>query len=141
MQSKLAPSLTDPDPDPDPDPPIVTVNCSSGLNAAVTDSAPLIVTVHVVAVPEQPPPLHPANVDPAAGVSVNVTIEPVVKLSLHAVLPSPQSIVPGPPAVEVTTPEPDPAKLTDSTSVVGIVQLIVTDAAPPSISCVRPVTP
>jgi hypothetical protein len=47
------------------------------VNVAVTDCAALIVTVHVVAVPLQPPPLQPANVEPLPGVSVNVTDVPV----------------------------------------------------------------
>jgi hypothetical protein len=34
--------------------------------------------VHVAAVPLQPPPLHPANVEPLFGVSVNVTAAPVL---------------------------------------------------------------
>ena len=44
---------------------------------AVTDCAPLIVTVQVP-VPEQPLPLQPVKVDPAAGVAVSVTTVPVV---------------------------------------------------------------
>jgi hypothetical protein len=45
------------------------------VNVAVTDRSALIVTVHAP-VPEQLPPLQPANVEPAAGVAVNVTIVP-----------------------------------------------------------------
>jgi hypothetical protein len=32
-----------------------------------------MLTVHVSCVPEQPPPDQPANVDPDAGLTVNVT--------------------------------------------------------------------
>ena len=44
-------------------------------NCALTVVAALTVTTHVP-VPEQPPPLHPAKVEPAAGVAVNVTTVP-----------------------------------------------------------------
>jgi hypothetical protein len=46
------------------------------LKVAVTDCAALIVTVHVVAAPEQPPPLQPVNAEPLLGASVNVTNVP-----------------------------------------------------------------
>jgi hypothetical protein len=45
------------------------------VNVAVTVAAAVIVTVHAP-VPLQPPPLHPANVDPAAGDAVSVTLVP-----------------------------------------------------------------
>jgi hypothetical protein len=45
------------------------------LKVAVTFCACDIVTVHV-AVPEQPPPDHPANVDPDARAAVTVTCVP-----------------------------------------------------------------
>ena len=44
-------------------------------NVAVTAWAEFMVTLHVP-VPEHPPPLHPANVDPDAGAAVSVTIAP-----------------------------------------------------------------
>ena len=47
----------------------------AGLNVAVTDSAWLIDTVHVLPDPEHAPD-QPANTDPDAGVSVNVTAVP-----------------------------------------------------------------
>ena len=46
------------------------------MNVAVTDSAAVIDTVHVLAVPEHPAADQPANTDPDAGVSVNVTDVP-----------------------------------------------------------------
>ncbi len=50
--------LTDPEPVPD----IVTdTGKVAATNVALTDCTALIVTVHVVAVPEHPPPLHPEN--------------------------------------------------------------------------------
>jgi hypothetical protein len=45
------------------------------VNAAVTSVAEVIVTVHAP-VPLQPPPVHPANVDPVAAVAVSVTAVP-----------------------------------------------------------------
>jgi len=42
----------------------------------VTERAALIVTVHGL-VPEQPPPLHPPNVDPLAAAAVSVTTVPL----------------------------------------------------------------
>ena len=43
------------------------------LNVAVTVVAADRVTVQVFAVPEQPPPLHPAKTDPGFGVSAKTT--------------------------------------------------------------------
>src|SRR5258705_13464630 len=68
---------------PVPAPALLTVSVKDGTaNVAVTDVAALIVTVQV-AVPVQPPPLQPVNVDPAAGVAVKVTTVPVVKAVEH----------------------------------------------------------
>jgi hypothetical protein len=61
-----------------PVPPGATVKAYViSVNVAVTDCAALIVTVHVVAIPPQPPPAQPANVEPPLGVSVNVTDVPL----------------------------------------------------------------
>ena len=57
-----------------PDPCLTTVNRGS-KNRAVTVRSAFIVTVHVVLVPEQPPPDHPANT-PVPGVAVRVTVVP-----------------------------------------------------------------
>ena len=55
----------------------VSVNrCTLALKVAVTDRAPLIVTVQVVLVVVQLP-LQPAKVDPVLGVAVSVTIVPL----------------------------------------------------------------
>ena len=48
-----------------------------GLNVAVTPMAPFTVTRHVP-VPLQPPPLHPAKREPAAGLADSVTWVPAV---------------------------------------------------------------
>jgi hypothetical protein len=71
------PALSVMEPDPVPVDPTVSVEVGGGLvvNVAVTDWAPLIVTVHVP-MPEQPPPDQAAKLDPDAGVAVNVTIVP-----------------------------------------------------------------
>ena len=72
------------------------------VNVAVTDWSALIVTVHVP-VPEQPAPLQPVKVEPAAGVAVSVTTVPSLN---DAEQVAPQLI----PAGElVTVPEPVPA--------------------------------
>jgi hypothetical protein len=63
-----------------PAPALVTVRANEAcMNVAVTEVAPLIVTVQVVAVPEQPPPFQPEKVEPAAGAAVRVTAVPDVK--------------------------------------------------------------
>ena len=48
------------------------INANGGANVAVTAVSELIVTTQVP-VPEQPPPLHPANVDADAGAALSVT--------------------------------------------------------------------
>jgi hypothetical protein len=56
---------------------LVTVKIIPGTSkVAVTAVAADIVTVHEP-VPEQPPPLQPLKVEPAAGVAVNVTAVPL----------------------------------------------------------------
>jgi len=86
----------------------VNVKFAPLLNVAVTLSAPLIVTVHVVPVPVHPPPLHPPKLEPEPGVSVSVTCEPALKFALH---PSGQLI---PPGLLETLPVPVPASVTVS---------------------------
>ena len=57
-----------------PVPDFVTVRMYElSVNVAVTLAAIVIVTVHA-AVPLQPPPLQPANVDPADGAALSVTV-------------------------------------------------------------------
>src|SRR6266545_3810206 len=61
---------------PEPEPVFVTVRvCVVNVNVAVTDCAAVIVTWHVP-VPEQPPPLQPVKVEPAAAVAASVTTVP-----------------------------------------------------------------
>src|SRR3954452_21310792 len=62
------------DTDPDPLPLFETVRAQIFTNVAVTDLFASIVSVQ----PPVPlhPPLHPANLDPAAGVAVSVTLAP-----------------------------------------------------------------
>src|SRR5207245_193254 len=75
------------------------------VKVAVVVAAAASATTHVP-VPEQPPPLQPVKVEPAAGVAVNVTAVPLVKLAEQV---APQVI----PAGElVTVPLPVPALLT-----------------------------
>ena len=74
-------------------------------NVAVTVVGPETVTVHG-AVPEQPPPDQPLNVDPAAGWAVSSIVDPEAT-SVEQV--EPQSIAP---EADVTVPEPLPTLLT-----------------------------
>jgi len=73
----------------------------------VTEVAAFIVAVQV-AVPEQPPPLQPVKVEPAAGTAVKVTAVPLVNGVEHVV---PQLI---PAGAVVTMPVPAPALVTVS---------------------------
>src|SRR5207245_4124328 len=89
-----------------PVPALLTVSAKLGrLKVAVTVVAAETVTTHDP-VPEQPPPLQPLKVEPAAGVAVSVTAVPLAKLAAHV---APQVI----PAGElVTVPLPVPAGVT-----------------------------
>lgn len=63
---------------PEPVPELVTVNDTVGgtlLNVAVTARSTFNVALQV-SVPEQPPPLHPAKVDPTDAVAVRLTDVP-----------------------------------------------------------------
>src|SRR5436309_2706383 len=89
-----------------PVPALLTVSATVGrAKVAVTVVAALRVTVQAP-VPEHPPPLQPVKVEPAAGVAVNVTAVPLVKLAEHV---APQVI---PAGLLVTVPEPVPAGVT-----------------------------
>ncbi len=77
------------------------------MNVAVT----VVVAVSVTAqesVPPQPPPLHPAKVEPVAGVAVSVTSVPLAKVAEQVV---PQLM---PAGLLVTVPLPVPARTTAS---------------------------
>src|SRR5207247_665997 len=74
---------------------------------AVTVVAALSVTVQVP-VPEQPPPLQPLKIEPAAGAAVRVTGVPVANAAEHV---APQEI---PAGLLVTVPVPAPVLLTVS---------------------------
>src|SRR5207244_3279543 len=93
-----------------------------GVKGAVTVVAAERVTVQVP-LPEQPPPVQPVKVEPAAGVAVNVTAVPLVKLAEHV---APQVI---PAGLLVTVPEPVPAAVTVSENVGGAVAAHVVVAA------------
>jgi len=62
------------------------------VNVAVTVVSAVTVTVHDVAVPEQPPPLKPVNDEPDPGVAVNFTTVASAKDAEHVL---PQSIPAG----------------------------------------------
>src|SRR2546422_897320 len=88
-----------------PVPALLTVSAKVGrAKVAVTVVAALRVTVQVP-VPEQPPPLQPVKVEPAAGVAVSGTTVPLGKLAGQV---TPQVI---PAGALVTVPLPVPALL------------------------------
>lgn len=74
---------------PEPDPARLTVTryVFGALNVAVPDRLLVIVTVHVLPLPEQMPD-QAANVEPESGTSVNVMLAPAGKDPLH--VPAPQ---------------------------------------------------
>src|SRR5205823_14797810 len=85
-----------------------------------------------VPVPEQPPPVQPVKVEPAAGVAVSVTVVPLAKLAVQV---APQLI----PAGElVTVPLPVPALLTVRATV-GRAKVAVTVVAAPRVTVQVPV--
>jgi hypothetical protein len=97
--------------EPEPVPLLLTVRVTGvRLNVAVTVVAALTVTAQVP-VPVQPPPLQPANVEPAAGVAVSVSAVPGVTVSEQS-LPQPM------PAGELAT-VPEPVPLLATVSVTG----------------------
>src|SRR5437867_7204944 len=86
----------------------LTVSVKVGTaKVAVTVVPALSVTVQVP-VPEQPPPLQPLNVDPAAGAAVKVTTVPLAYAAMQV---APQEM---PAGLLVTVPIPGPALLTVS---------------------------
>src|SRR5215831_3319694 len=106
-----------------PVPALVTVSTKDGTaNVALTLWAALIVTVQVLVVPVQPPPLQPVNSEPAAGAAVNVTMVPLVNEAAHAV---PQEM---PAGALVTVPVPVPDFVMVSAKD-GKVNVAVTEAA------------
>jgi hypothetical protein len=93
---------------PEPAPALLTVRVKDGTaNVAVTVVAAFSVTVQVP-VPEQPPPLQPEKVEPAAGVAVKVTAVPLAYAAMHV---APQEI---PAGLLVTVPIPEPVLFTVS---------------------------
>ncbi|PYN84297.1 MAG: hypothetical protein DMD87_28100 [Candidatus Rokuibacteriota bacterium] len=93
---------------PVPVPAVVTASANDDCTkVAVTAVAAFSVTAQVP-VPEQPPPLHPVNVEPAAGVAVRVTTVPFANDAEHA---APHEM---PAGALVTLPVPAPAALTVS---------------------------
>src|SRR5207302_782519 len=68
-----------------PAPVLLTVSVKDGrAKVAVTVCAAFIVTVQVP-VPEQPPPLQPVKVEPAAGAAVKVTAVPLANAAAQVV--------------------------------------------------------
>ena len=93
---------------PAPAPALLTVRVKDGtVNVAVTVVPAFSVTVQVP-VPEQPPPLQPVKVEPAAGVAVRVTAVPPAYAAMHV---APQEM---PAGLLVTVPIPEPVLFTVS---------------------------
>ena len=90
-----------------PGPTEMTTGVFSLLNVAVTVTAALTVTKQVP-VPEQPAPVHPANVEPSDGTAVNVTLVPLAKLAEHVAVGG--QIIPA--GALITVPVPEPASFT-----------------------------
>jgi len=96
---------------PIPEPVLFTVSVKAWrAKVAVTVVAAFRVTVQVP-VPEQPPPLQPEKVEPAAGAAVKVTAVPLANAAEHV---APQVM---PAGLLVTVPAPAPALLTVSVKV------------------------
>src|SRR5881628_498365 len=101
------------------------------VNVAVTVVAALRVTVQAPG-PEQPPPLQPLKVEPAAGVAVSVTAVPLAKLAVQV---APQLM---PAGLLVTLPAPVPALETVSVKVCRV-KVAVTVVAAESVTTHDPV--
>src|SRR2546425_3051478 len=101
------------------------------VNVAVTVVAALRVTVQAPG-PEQPPPLQPLKVEPAAGAAVSVTAVPLAKLAAQV---APQVM---PAGLLVTVPAPVPALETVSVKVCRV-KVAVTVVAAESVTVQAPV--
>src|SRR6058998_602398 len=101
------------------------------VKVAVTVVAALRVTVQAPG-PEQPPPLQPLKVEPAAGAAVSVTAVPLAKLAAQV---APQVM---PAGLLVTVPAPVPALETVSVKVCRV-KVAVTVVAPESVTVQGPV--
>src|SRR6058998_576540 len=101
------------------------------VKVAVTVVAALRVTVQAPG-PEQPPPLQPLKVEPAAGAAVSVTAVPLAKLAAQV---APQVM---PAGLLVTVPAPAPALETVSVKVCRV-KVAVTVVAAESVTVQAPV--
>src|SRR5207245_6402523 len=101
------------------------------VNVAVTVVAALRVTVQAPG-PEQPPPVQPLKVEPAAGAAVGVTAVPLAKLAAQV---APQVM---PAGLLVTVPAPVPALETVSVKV-GRAKVAVTVVAALRVTVQAPV--
>jgi hypothetical protein len=90
------------------------------LKVAVTVVAAFNVTTQVP-VPVQPPPLHPANVEPSAGLAINVTCAPLAKFAEHF---AEHALMPA--GLLLTAPDPVPANITVRVSLLPVLKVAVT---------------
>jgi hypothetical protein len=105
---------------PEPAPVLVTVSVCAALKPASTLRAELIVTVHVVELPEQSPD-QPVKIEPADAVAVSVTSE----FSSNEVVHVAPQLIPG--GADVTVPDPEPDFVT--VRVCGVPKTAVTSRA------------
>jgi hypothetical protein len=108
---------------PVPLPASLTVNAKFVVpppNVAVTDVAAVIVKVHVPMPSQLFAPLHPVNVDPTAGVAVNVICVPLAKFAEHVGL----QLIPA--GTLVTVPVPVPVSVTASATCEDVLKVAVT---------------
>ena len=101
------------------------------VKVAVTDAAPVMLTAQVL-VPEQPPPLQPAKVEPADGAAVSVTVLPWPN---DAEQVAPQLM---PAGDDVTVPAPVPVLVTASVYVLSA-KVAVTEVAAVTVTAQVPV--
>src|SRR5436309_1034054 len=89
-----------------------TGNVGRFVKSAVTVVSAVTLIVHA-AVPEQPPPVQPVNVEPPAGVAVSMIVSPLATISEQV---APQLI---PIGIDSTVPVPAPDLATVSFTVDG----------------------
>ena len=91
-----------------PEPDVVTVSGNDATLKLAVTATPVFVAIVHGAVPEQPPPVQPSNVEPAAGVPVSVTMVPEANVAEQVLL---QLMAAG---ELVIVPAPLPVLLTDT---------------------------
>src|SRR5262245_44975835 len=115
-----------------PEPALVTARGKVGSPKVAVTVVPVFRVTVQAPVPEQPPPLQPVKVEPAAGAAVSVTAVPLV---YGAAQVAPQLM---PAGLEVTVPLPAPALVT-ARVMVGRTKVAVTVVAELTLTVQAPV--